>query len=64
MNLRDPRFQKTLQVACLVIFGVWIGEIDARPTLEVRHWVLLVVCLVGIASAGYIVLYDVYKRKP
>jgi hypothetical protein len=63
MQLRDPRVQKTVQVMMLVVFGIWLGELDARATFSTRHWVMLLVVLVGIAGSAYIVLHDVWKPK-
>jgi hypothetical protein len=63
MNLRDPRFQKTVQAMALVVFGFWLGALDARPSFEPRHWFMLVADLVGIASAAFILLRDVFTHK-
>jgi hypothetical protein len=49
VQLRDPRVQKTVQVMMLVLFGIWLGELDARATFSTRHWVMLLAILVGIA---------------
>src|SRR4249920_4153351 len=40
MQLRDPRVQKTIQVMMLAVFGIWLGELDARATFSTRHWVM------------------------
>ena len=63
MQLRDPRVQKTVQVMMLVVFGFWLGELDARATFSTRHWVMLLATLVGIAGSAYILLHDVWKPK-
>jgi hypothetical protein len=63
MNLRDPRFQKTIQVMSLVMFGFWLGALDARPSFETRHWFMLVVDLIGIACSAFILLRDVWTPK-
>jgi len=57
MQLRDPRVQKTVQVMMLVVFGIWLGELDARATFSTRHWVMLLAILVGIAGSAYILLH-------
>jgi hypothetical protein len=62
MNLRDPRMQKTAQVMMLVIFGFWLGALDARPSFEMRHWVMLVADLVGISGSAFILLRDVWTK--
>ena len=58
-----PRVQKTVQVMMLVVFGFWLGELEARATFSARHWVMLPAILVGIASSAYILLHDVWKPK-
>ena len=63
MQLRDPRVQKTIQVMMLALFGIWLGELDARATFSTRHWVMLLAILVGIAGSAYILLHDVWKPK-
>ena len=63
MNLRDPRVQKTVQVMMLVMFGFWLGTLDARPSFETRHWVMLAADLLGIAGSAFILLRDVWKAK-
>ena len=63
MHLRDPRVQKTIQVMMLVVFGFWLGGLDARATFSTRHWVMLFVNLVGIVGSAYILLRDVWKPK-
>ena len=62
MTLRDPRGQKTTQVMLLVIFGFWLGGLDARPSFETRHWVMLVAALIGIAGSAFILLRDVWTK--
>jgi hypothetical protein len=61
MTLRDPRLQKTAQVLWLVAFAIWLGRLDARPVYDAHYWVMLSVCVVGIACSGYLLLRDVWK---
>ena len=61
MKLRDPRLQKTAQVMWLAAFAFWLGGLDARPAYDGHYWVMLAVCLLGIAGSGYLLLHDVWK---
>jgi F0F1-type ATP synthase assembly protein I len=62
MNLRDQRVQKTSQVMMLVIFGFSLGSLEAQPILDTRHWVLLVVYLIGIGCGTFMLLRDVWAK--
>jgi F0F1-type ATP synthase assembly protein I len=46
----------------LVIFGYGLGSLEAQPILDTRHWILLVIDLIGIGCAAFILLRDVWAK--
>jgi hypothetical protein len=62
MNTVDPRWVKTVHVFLLMIFSFWVGGLDARATFSTKHWVMLVVYIMGIVCALVVLLQDTWKR--
>ena len=46
----------------LVVFGSGLGSLEAQPILDTRHWVLLVIDLIGIGCGAFILLRDVWAK--
>ena len=62
MNIRNPRWTKTLHILWLALFSYWIGTLSERATDTTRYWVMMAVYVVGIAGSLYLLLHDVWKR--
>jgi hypothetical protein len=63
MNIRDPRWKKTVQVLWLAIFSYWIGTMEAQAVHTTRYWVLMTVYSVGVMGSLYLLLRDVWKSE-
>lgn len=61
MNIRDPRWKKTVQILWLAIFSYWMGGMEAQAVHTTGYWVLMVVYSVGVVGSLYLLLRDVWS---
>jgi hypothetical protein len=63
MRPLDPRWQKTIAIIWLAVFGFWLGGLDEKAAYDAHYWLMSAVFVMGIAGAAYIVLHDDWKSK-
>jgi hypothetical protein len=63
MRLIDPRWQKTIAIIWMALFGFWLGRPDEKAAYDAHYWLMSAVFVTGIASATYIVLHEDWKSK-
>ena len=63
MKLREPRWQKTIMVVALFVFGFWLGRLDEKAAYDAHYWLMSAVFVGGIAGAAYMLLREDWKSK-
>jgi hypothetical protein len=61
MNIRDPRWGKTIHLLMVVFFSLWIGQFSTRDSHSTLSWVTCVLFAVALAGALSLLLWDIWK---
>jgi len=61
MNIRDPRWGKTIHLLMVALFGLWIGNFSAQESHTTLNWVTCALFAAALAGALYLLLWDIWK---